>query len=102
VLRLDEPRLLSAFALEPLLAPPKALPEDEERLAEELGFACEELALGDVGGRLADEVPPDGRAPALAVGPPAPVEGRAPALPVEDAARFAVLGCVEGRVPPEP
>ena len=48
---------------------------------EELGFACEELALGDVLGRLAEEVP---------------VEGRAPAPPVEAEARLPVLGCVEG------
>ena len=93
MLRLAEPRLLSAFALEPPLAPPNALPEEEERLAEGLafaceepGFACEELALDDGLGRLAEE----------------PVDGRAPALPEEGEARFAVLACGEGPLPPEP
>jgi hypothetical protein len=76
VLRLDEPRLLSARALEPPLAPPNALPEEEERLPEGLDFDCEGLALGDEL-RLADGVPVDGRALALAV---------------EGAERLAVLG----------
>ena len=76
-MRLEEPRLLSAFALEPLLAPPNAPPEEEERLGEGLAFACEELALGDVLGRLADEAVLGDR---LAL---VPVDGRAPTLPVE-------------------
>ena len=101
------PRLLELRALAPLLMPPYALPEEDGRLDEEparlgeaLGEGDEREAEGagrdapvDAVGRLADGVPPEGRAAAV------PVEGRAPAVPVEG--RAPVLP-VEGRVPPEP
>ena len=85
------------MALEPPLAPPKAPPEEEALglACEEPAFACEELALGDVLGRLALAEVAGREAEA------APVDGRAPVLPVEGEARFAALGCVEGRLPPE-
>jgi len=97
--RLEEPRLLEACALGPLLAPLNGLPDEEERLAEGLDLDCEalgdglgRLALGDVVGRLAEGVPVEGRA--LAV----PVEGRVPEVPVEGRAPAAP---VEGPAPPE-
>ena len=85
------------MALEPLLAPPKAPPEEEELgfACEEPAFACEELALGDVLGRLALAEGAGREAEAV------PVDGRAPALLAEGEARLAVLGWVEGRLPPE-
>ena len=105
VLRLELPRLLAALALEPLLAPLNALPDEEPRLAEGLALACEGLgdgrerpALGAAVGRLAEGVPVEGRAAAVPVegraaavplegrAPTVPVEGRAPTLPVEEPA----------------
>ena len=84
------PRLLAALALAPLLAPLKALPDEEARLAEglaldgeALGEGLGRLALAEGAGREGEGVPVDGRAPAV------PVEGRAPTPPVE------------GPVPPE-
>ena len=93
--RLEAPRLLEALAPAPLLAPLKALPDEEVRLAEGLAFACEELALGDELGRLALAEGVGREAEAV------PVDGRPPALPVEGAARLAALDCVEGRLLPE-
>ena len=107
--RLEEPRLLEACALGPLLAPLNGLPDEEERLAEGLDLDCEalgdglgRLALGDVVGRLAEGVPVEGRALAVPVEgrvPEVPVEGRAPAAPVEG--RAPTLP-VEGLAPAEP
>lgn len=67
--------MLASLALAPLLAPPKALPGEEARLAE--GAALDGDALGDGPGRLA-LVEGAGRE-----AEPAPVDGRAPAPPVE-------------------
>jgi hypothetical protein len=92
--------LLEALALAPLLAPPNALPDEAERLAEGLALDCE--ALGDAVDRFAPPpqvevvpapVPPvEGRVAAV------PVEGRAEAVPV--AGRAPALA-VEGEAPPE-
>jgi hypothetical protein len=57
--RLEEPRLLAALVLAPLLAPPKALPDEEPRLAEEVD------ALGEALGRLVPAVGPDREPDAL-------------------------------------
>jgi hypothetical protein len=95
-------------ALEPLLTPLNALPDEEGRLTEGLDLGCEalgdglgRLTLGDAVGRLADGVPVAGRAPTLPVEgrvPVVPVEGRAPAVPAEG--RAPTLP-VEGPAPPE-
>ena len=80
-LRLEDPRLLASRVPAPLLAPPKALPDEADRLAEGLALDCEalgdglgRLALGDAVGLLAEGVPVVGRAPAaLALLSAAPV-----------------------------
>jgi len=69
-----------------LLAPLKALPDEEPRLADDgdtLGDGLGRLALAEGAGRDCEGAPLEGRAPAL------PVEGRAPAV------------ALEGPVPPE-
>ena len=108
LLRLEVPRLLALRAVEPLLTPLNALPE-EERLADGLGLdwkvlveGAGRLAVGDAAGRLPVAVPVEGRAPTFPVEgrvPTAPVEGCAPTFPVEGRVPTAP---VEGRAPAAP
>ena len=67
--RLEAPRLLAALALAPLLAPLKALPDEEARLAEAgdaLGAGLGRLAPAEGAGRAAGTVLAEGRALPLA------------------------------------
>ena len=77
--RLEEPRLLAEPPREPLLAPLKALPDEEPRLAEGLALDCEalgRLAPAEAAEREDEGVPVDGRAAAPPDERPAPPESQ--------------------------